>query len=484
MRALTVISLALALGVPATPILGGSGRPAYAVEAEFRWRTPVEHAGKSSPRAADLNADGVDDVVLGAGIEDHWGEVVALDGRTGRVLWNRRVGDEVLSATPFLDVDGDRIADVFVGGRSRLREILALSGKDGKTLWHLAAANPEAQFPPINFVNLSLIDDRNGDGLADLLVVQSGGKDTRRLAARFYRVGSADGSLLASGVAPDGNESYAMPLFEKRAGEPPRLYVGSGGESLSGNLLKLRFPSLEEEWRIRAIGSGFIGSPLLADLDGDGKDEVIAAGMNGSVYRVDADTGSVRWRSWERPEWTYVSPAAGAFDGAAPLDVVVSFNQGVFPRSERIMLRWLDGATGRVISERSFDERFPFTAGSPLVVDLDHDGRDETLIVFGNEFLDSLAADSLHRLLIFDGAAERSEVLSLDFSGYSIATPRIADLDGNGKLDVIHASSREVVRIELTISGASPSEKEQQAPNIRWGEFRGPNGAGIDRHTP
>ncbi len=479
MRAPTVLSLSfgLALGL-ATPIQGEAGRPAYAVLAEVRWRIPVAHAGKSSPRGADLNADGVDDVVLGAGVEDHWGEVVALDGRTGRVLWNRRVGDEVLSATPFLDVDGDRIADVFVGGRSRLREVLALSGKDGTTLWRLLAANPDSSFPPTNFVNLSLIDDRNGDGLADLLVVQSGGKDTRRLAARFYRVGSADGTLLASGVAPDGNESYSLPLFEGRSGEPPRLYVGTGGETLSGNLLKLSFPALEEEWRVRAIGGGFIGSPVLADLDGDGKDDIIAAGMNGSVYRVDADAGSVRWRSWKRPAWTYVSPAAGRFDDRAPLDVVVSFNRGVFPKSEGVLLQWLDGAAGRVITERSVDERFPFTAGSPLVVDLDRDGRDETVFVFGNEFLDSLAPDSSHRLLVFDGGAERSEVLSVDFAGYSIATPRIADLDGNGKLDVVHASSHEVVRIELTITGASPPG---QQPQIRWGEFRGPNGAGIDR---
>ena len=71
----------------------------------------------------------------------------------------------------------------------------------------------------------------------------------------------------------------------------------------SGNLLKLSLPSFEEEWRLRATGGGFIGSPLLVDLDRDGRDDVVASAMNGALYRLDADDGSVAWQRRIRPAW-------------------------------------------------------------------------------------------------------------------------------------------------------------------------------------
>lgn len=434
-----------------------------AIETETVWRAPLEEAGKSSPRTVDLNADGMDDVVLGAGIEDRWGEAVALDGRTGDVLWRRRFPEEVLVTAPLLDVNGDGVTDVFVGGRTRLREVVALSGKDGSTIWGLAGANPQTLFPPLNFINLALVDDRDGDGLRDLLVVQSGGRDTLRLAARLHWVRSADGSLLSTTVLPDGKECYSIPLFDRRPGEKfDRLFLGTGGETLSGNLLRLRLPDLEETWRVPAIGAGFIGSPTLVDFDDDGRQDLVASSMNGAVYRVDPDTGSVRWRWRERPLWTYVSPAAGAFDEEPTLDVAAAFNRGAWPRSDGVLVVWIDGASGRTISRRSLDQRFGFIAASPLVLDVDHDGRDETMFVFTKTVLDPSAKEHSHALVLFDGGADREEIMRLELDGYSIATPRITDLDGNGKLDIIHAHRDGAMRIELRLP---------ELPLVRVGEL-------------
>jgi hypothetical protein len=290
--------------------------PSLAIRAETVWSTSLDFAGTSSPRAADLNGDGIEDVVIGTGVENRYGEVVALDGATGRILWSRRVLDEVVTTTPMLDVNRDGTADVFLGGRKRIRDVYALSGKDGQTLWRLTAANPDTRFPVINFISFLPVDDRNGDGLADLLVVQTGGADELRLAARFYVVDSASGSILASRVAPDGRESYSVPIFEHRAGEQAYLYAGTGGETLTGNLLKLRFPSFEEVWRLGAVARGFVASPMLVDLETDGKRELVATGMNGGVYCVDAAGGRVRWAWRGRPFFTYASPAVGALSGS------------------------------------------------------------------------------------------------------------------------------------------------------------------------
>jgi outer membrane protein assembly factor BamB len=443
---------------------------AAAIEADFVWRVQREHAGKSSPRTADLNGDGFPDVLVGTGYEHFWGEAVAIDGKTGDVLWSRRFADEVLVTLPVVDVNGDGVRDVIVGGRVKIGDLFALNGLTGETLWRLTEANAGRGFLPTNFINVVPVDDRDGDEVPDLLVVQSGGQDARRPAARFHWVASATGRVLATAVAPDGKESYAMPLH---AG-PDRFYIGTGGETLSGGLFKVADPGLEVQWRAPSLGGGFIASPLLTDVDGDGADDLIAAGMNGGVYRIDAGSGDVAWEWRERPHWSYVSPAVGQFGGDATLDVLAGLNRGRWPRRDQGRLLWLDGATGRVLSEKRFDERSRSTAASPLVLDVDGDGRDEILIVFSNPVPDVELTDETHVLVLFGGDDDRSELLRLDLEGYSIATPHVSDLDGDGKLDVIHASHHGVMRIEL-------SSPVNEAPQVRWGELRGPGGRGVYR---
>jgi outer membrane protein assembly factor BamB len=457
-----------------------AGDVPYSVTHEVVWQTELEYAGKCSPRGADLNGDGLTDVVVGAGQEDQWGSVAALDGGTGELLWSRRMPDEVLVTAPLLDVNRDGAADVFIGGRKKLHDVYALSGRDGSTIWRLTEANPSASFPEVNFINLLLVEDRDGDGLRDLLVVQSGGVDAVRPAARFYWVRSADGTLLATRRAPDGKESYCIPLFEARDGGAHRVYFGTGGESLSGSLFGAEYAGLQERWRIRSLGGGFVGSPVLADLDGDGRDEILASAMNGAVYRIDADGGEIAWRWRDQPYWTYVTPAAGAFNAEPTLDVVTGFNHGIWPLRDRSRLVWLDGATGRLIGERTFGEKGRKTASSPLVLDADGDGRDETLIVLSNPVPDATVTDETHNLLLFDGGDARDVAFSLQLDGYSIATPRLADLDGDGKLDVVHASHHGVMRLELIVTGPDGAAR---VPRVAWGELRGPLGEGIYRRS-
>ncbi len=53
---------------------------------------------QSSPRTADLNGDGVLDVVMGAGKNEFQPSVqgvMAIDGKTGEVLWQKSATDQV-----------------------------------------------------------------------------------------------------------------------------------------------------------------------------------------------------------------------------------------------------------------------------------------------------------------------------------------------------------------------------------------------------
>src|SRR5687768_264770 len=62
------------------------------------WSVTYKHLGTlSSPRVADLNEDGVMDVVLGAGSVEFRASdsaVIALDGTDGTILWTARGRDQ------------------------------------------------------------------------------------------------------------------------------------------------------------------------------------------------------------------------------------------------------------------------------------------------------------------------------------------------------------------------------------------------------
>ncbi len=87
---------------------------------------------QSSPRAVDLNEDGVLDIVMGAGKNEYQPSeqgVVALDGKTGKILWQQDATDQVYGSATFYDVTGDGIADIFTFNNGAISGIRIFKGK-------------------------------------------------------------------------------------------------------------------------------------------------------------------------------------------------------------------------------------------------------------------------------------------------------------------------------------------------------------------
>src|SRR5688500_18482395 len=76
---------------------------------------------QSSPRATDLDDDGTLDIVIGAGLNEYQHSrqgILALNGKTGDILWQAESQDQVYGSATLFDVTGDGVDDVFIGGRS------------------------------------------------------------------------------------------------------------------------------------------------------------------------------------------------------------------------------------------------------------------------------------------------------------------------------------------------------------------------------
>src|SRR5680860_408087 len=93
-------------------------------KSELMWKKDFYQIGsQSSPRAIDLNKDGVLDIVMGgAKAENRPNDqgVMALDGKTGELLWKQKARDQVFGSATFYDITEDGIPDVFITGRSSM----------------------------------------------------------------------------------------------------------------------------------------------------------------------------------------------------------------------------------------------------------------------------------------------------------------------------------------------------------------------------
>ncbi|MEM9931724.1 MAG: hypothetical protein AAF840_18105, partial [Bacteroidota bacterium] len=75
-----------------------------------QWTTELPKIGaSSSPAAADLNADGIKDIVIGGGAREFQPTetgVAALDGATGKLLWSVPAHNQIVGTPIFKDISG------------------------------------------------------------------------------------------------------------------------------------------------------------------------------------------------------------------------------------------------------------------------------------------------------------------------------------------------------------------------------------------
>lgn len=437
------------------------------ITARRLWSAATRGAGTASPQLADLNADGVQDIVISGWFPGERASIWALDGATGKALWRAVLPEEVYATAALVDLDRDGTPDAVVGGRDN--DGTAFNGRDGGVLWSLRNANPAAEIPKRSFNGAMVVPDQDSDGVADLVFSQGGSQDDKhRLPGRIFVVSGSTGRILVDTTPPDGREIYSMPAIVPGA-NPLELIVGTGGETLPGHLYRLTPGAVGARWGVASKTKGFISSPIVYDFAGDGGFDVVASSFEGTLMRVDGATGEIRWQVPRAGQEGYPSPALGAFGGGSTLDAVAVYSRGTYPQYHLTnTLIWVDGKTGEVLDTRTHGV---YASSSPLVADLDGDGFDETISVSMDSF-DLWRGEARSTIGIFDGHRGKAVRLALQVVGSGSATPHLSDLDGDGRLDLILSYLHHVERYVLEVKGGG-------APRVRWDGFRGPRHDGV-----
>jgi hypothetical protein len=437
----------------------------------------------------DLDADGRPEIVPNP---HRGGELHALEN-DGYLAWQQHTRGEV-GQVQGGDVDGDGQAELVLLSASW--DLFVYRG-DGTLTWHSdAIALSHAHDTPE--LGQLLVRDLDGDGRAEMVVVAMGPRSTvyafqdggSQMWSHTLDTGGNATRLVAHDVDGDGSLEIAVttPVYE------PVYLLDSGGRLLAeyrtwGTSGSLEFADLDGDGRDEVLVATELGlqvfgtsdrverrqlwrSPSLGpvaalahgDTDGDGRGEVLAGSQSGQVYALTAD-GQILWHVPLRA--AVLSLDAGDVDGDGRDELVVGTWGGAGSAGGNVHL--LDGGhrlwsapAGQYVAAVAMVSHRPSESH----------GSSEVWIVVGV------------------GLASGGEVLRLDSDGEVIwrqaLDERVTAVGGDGRQILVGTQGGRVYH--LAADGSIQNEHKLGSAVIGIGEVRATTAGGhvyeLNGHTP
>jgi hypothetical protein len=405
------VGFSLALIAGGRVALAQSLPPGYALKPGFPKQLNVNgHTGSSAaePVWANLGLTaGRKSIIIGTSSKELY--VVNYDGSVAPG-WPQPLPGEVRSSAAVGDLDGDGLPDIVVGFGGGGSDPTTVGGvrafkRDGTVLWTVNGANESGSSFPLGVVSTPAIGDIDGDGHNDVVwgsfdghiyavdgrtgVAKAGWplfvRDTIWSSPALYDI-DGDGKL----EIIIGTDSHADPTANP-PGVPPTI---AGGRLHVLTYLAQEYPGFPKD-----VDEVIISSPVVGDIDGDGRPEIIHG--TGTYYSiVGGAASSKKLYAWKCdgtavPGWPVTttgritgSPALADLDGDGVLDVIVSEYGGT---SGPHVVAAYKGNVPAGPAQKLWETTplaysgFNLSAGQPVVADVLNDGKLEVLVSTNSE---------------------------------------------------------------------------------------------------
>ncbi|KFB42637.1 AGAP002184-PA-like protein [Anopheles sinensis] len=365
--------------------------PCTRITVQNVWTRVVARVSSESPlRKLDVNGDGVEDVIVGYGIDELMDEgirsyipqctsrktgitdlcgggLLALNGTNGETLWQRWTSFTIFSLKCNIDINSDGGNDCVAAGRGGL--ILALNGRNGRILWELKDFSDLESYAEISIdlYTINVVRDLNSDGIADILAVHV--EETQRAHGGHIKlISGATGAIMHSIPTPYREEMFVPIQVLPRADGTELFLVVTGGQNSPGGVYILRQENLMKypgesafEPIVRMDSSGFMVPAVLTDLNGDSVEDIVVSSFNSTVYAFDGANRTQLW-SYTLPDSESVSSIVpGHFDHDNVTDFMVKYNTGPgFPIYYYSQTMIINGTNGKPFLDSSIKD-----AGGP-----------------------------------------------------------------------------------------------------------------------
>jgi outer membrane protein assembly factor BamB len=199
--------------------------------------------------------------------------------------------------------------------------------------------------------------------------------------------------------------------------------VGRGGPTRTGRSEVRPFvrANVLESWIEKGLGGNHLGSPVVAELDGQ---KVIFVGSrDNNLYAINSD-GSSRW-AYQTGGSVYSTPAVGDINGDGKLEVVFSSLDG--------WLYAVSAENGSLVWKFNMGKA---SQAAPLIYDVNSDGKNEVVFNLGYP-------STIYELrpYVYALRGDNGVVLwTISIDGNVFSAPSAADVDNDGEVEVVFGS--------------------------------------------
>ena len=317
---------------------------------EGRW-------GEIMPPPAELDGDPDEELVL----TNKTGIIFGFDMATGTILWETDLGQPIdqYAFVTAGDIDEDGLDEVVV---TTIRGWATCLDEDGSIVWQTRVYTVDKSITPE--ISKSAIGDINNDGFAEIVY----GTATHHLIAldRF-------GRLVWDSVAPPHQMSRTPVLIaDIDQNGTAEVYSMSSMLSPGKGLVCVDGESGKLRWTGLTVGKAYLG--LKPVRFSDGSQGVLSCDKGGNIHAYRSD-GSLAWHTRLNGRGVYWPPSVADLDGDGRLEIVATIR---WTSQDGKGFSWyvVDADSGDILGEYSNGDGYP----APAVCDIDRDGVLEVLI--------------------------------------------------------------------------------------------------------